>query len=61
MGEANAYVTRTEPFKLKTPEVRDRLATVLNTLVQVISDLNTMMSVFAALLERHRCGSRRRR
>ncbi len=46
VGEANAYVTRTEPFKLKTPEVRDRLATVLNTLVQVISDLNTMMSVF---------------
>ncbi len=46
VGEANAYVTRTEPFKLKAPEVRDRLATVLNTLVQVVSDLNTMMSVF---------------
>ena len=46
VGEANAYVTRTEPFKLKAPEVRDRLATVLNTLIQVVSDLNTMMSVF---------------
>lgn len=46
VGEANAYVTRTEPFKLKAPEVRDRLATVLNTLAQVVSDLNTMMSVF---------------
>ncbi|MFT3944591.1 MAG: methionine--tRNA ligase [Ancrocorticia sp.] len=46
VGEANAYVTRTEPFKLKAPEVRDRLSTVLNTLAQVVSDLNTMMSVF---------------
>ena len=46
VGEANTYVTRTEPFKLKAPEERDRLATVLGTLVQVISDLNTMMSVF---------------
>ena len=46
VGEANAYVTRTEPFKLKAPEVRDRLATVLGTLAQVVADLNTMMSVF---------------
>lgn len=46
VGEANTYVTRTEPFKLKAPEQRERLATVLNTLIQAVSDLNTMMSVF---------------
>lgn len=46
VGEANTYVTRTEPFKLKAPEQRERLATVLHTLVQAVSDLNTMMSVF---------------
>ncbi|MGV9189006.1 methionine--tRNA ligase [Arcanobacterium canis] len=46
VGEANAYVARTEPFKLKAPEDQPRLATVLNTLIQAVSDLNTMMSVF---------------
>ncbi|NLW13119.1 MAG: methionine--tRNA ligase [Trueperella sp.] len=46
VGEANAYVAKTEPFKLKAPEERERLGTVLNTLVQAVSDLNTMMSVF---------------
>ncbi|WP_461175742.1 methionine--tRNA ligase [Trueperella pyogenes] len=46
VGEANAYVARTEPFKLKAPEQRERLATVLNTLIQTVSDLNTMMCVF---------------
>ncbi|MCF2706757.1 methionine--tRNA ligase [Arcanobacterium haemolyticum] len=46
VGEANAYVARTEPFHLKAPEQRERLATVLNTLIQAVSDLNTMMSVF---------------
>jgi len=46
VGETNTYVTRTEPFKLKAPEQRERLATVLHTLIQAVSDLNTMMSVF---------------
>lgn len=46
VGEANAYVAKTEPFKLKAPEQRERLATVLHTLVQAVSDLNTMISVF---------------
>ena len=46
VGEANTYVTRTEPFKLKAPEQRERLATVLHTLISAVSDLNTMMSVF---------------
>ncbi|OFE15079.1 methionine--tRNA ligase [Humibacillus sp. DSM 29435] len=46
VGEANAYVSRTEPFKLKSDDQRERLGTVLHTLVQVVSDLNTMMSPF---------------
>ncbi len=46
VGEANAYVAKTEPFKLKAPEQRERLATVLHTLAQAVWDLNTMMSVF---------------
>ena len=46
VGEANAYVSTTEPFKMKDESQRERLATVLNTLIQVVSDLNTMMSVF---------------
>src|SRR5699024_3578833 len=43
---ANSYVSRTEPFKLKAPEERERLGTILHTLVQAVSDINTMMSVF---------------
>ncbi|WP_043497746.1 methionine--tRNA ligase [Georgenia sp. SUBG003] len=46
VGEANTYVTRTEPFKLKAPEQRDRLATVLHTLAQAVADLNVMLSPF---------------
>lgn len=46
IGEANTYVSQTEPFKLKAPEERERLGTILHTLIQVVSDLNTMMSVF---------------
>ncbi|MDO5723731.1 MAG: methionine--tRNA ligase [Flaviflexus sp.] len=46
VGEANAYVSATEPFKLKDPSQRERLATVLHTLIQTVSDLNTMMCVF---------------
>ncbi len=46
VGEANTYVSRTEPFKMKDAEQRPRLQTVLNTLIQAVSDLNTMMSVF---------------
>ncbi|NYJ73681.1 methionine--tRNA ligase [Allobranchiibius huperziae] len=44
--EANKYVTDTEPFKLKGDYQRDRLATVLHTLAQVVSDLNTMLAPF---------------
>jgi len=46
VGEVNAYVSRTEPFKLKGDDERERLATVLHTLVQCVSDLNTMLAPF---------------
>ena len=46
VGEVNAYVSRTEPFKLKGEDERERLATVLHTLVQSVSDLNTLLSPF---------------
>jgi methionyl-tRNA synthetase len=46
VGEANAYVSRTEPFKLKGDDQRERLATVLHTLVQAVSDINTLISPF---------------
>ena len=46
VGEANKYVTDTEPFKLKAPEQRERLATVLWTLAQAVAALNLMLSPF---------------
>ncbi|MDO5060790.1 MAG: methionine--tRNA ligase [Actinomycetaceae bacterium] len=46
VGEANKYVADTEPFKLKDPSQEERLATILWTLAQAVSDLNTMMSPF---------------
>ncbi len=46
VGEVNAYVSRTEPFKLKGEDQRERLATVLHTLVQCVSDLNTVLAPF---------------
>ncbi|MEO7071373.1 MAG: methionine--tRNA ligase [Nostocoides sp.] len=46
VGEVNAYVSRTEPFKLKGKDQQERLATVLHTLVQCVSDLNTILAPF---------------
>ena len=46
VSEVNAYVSRTEPFKLKGEDERERLGTVLHTLVQCVSDLNTILSPF---------------
>ncbi|WP_299445648.1 methionine--tRNA ligase [uncultured Phycicoccus sp.] len=46
VGEVNAYVSRTEPFKLKGEHERQRLATVLHTLVQCVADLNTILAPF---------------
>ena len=46
VGEANRYVSETQPFKLKAPEQRDRLLTILHVLAQAVTDLNTMMAPF---------------
>ncbi|MGQ4493690.1 methionine--tRNA ligase [Dermabacteraceae bacterium P13115] len=46
VGEANRYVSETEPFKMKAPEQRERLLTVLHTLAQAVTDLNTMLAPF---------------
>ncbi|MDQ3382949.1 MAG: methionine--tRNA ligase [Actinomycetota bacterium] len=46
VGEANAYVSTTEPFKLKGEDQRERLGTVLHVLAQAVVDLNTLLSPF---------------
>ena len=48
VGEANKYVADTQPFKLKgeDPATHARLATVLHTLAQAVTDLNLMLSPF---------------
>ncbi|MCH8612107.1 methionine--tRNA ligase [Arsenicicoccus dermatophilus] len=46
VGEVNAYVSRTEPFKLKGEDQRERLHTVLHTLAQSVSDCNTLLAPF---------------
>ena len=48
VGEANKYIADTEPFKLKgqDPATQERLATILHTLAQAVSDLNLMLSPF---------------
>ena len=46
VSEVNKYVTDTEPFKLKGEEERERLATVLHTLVQCVADLNRLLAPF---------------
>ncbi|CAN5875136.1 methionine--tRNA ligase [soil metagenome] len=46
VGEANAYVSTTEPFKLKAPDQRERLGSVLHVLAQAVVDLNTLLSPF---------------
>ncbi len=42
--EVNRYVSETEPWKLKTDP--DRLATVLHTTAQAVSDCNTLLAPF---------------
>ena len=47
VGEANAYIAEQEPWKLaKDENQRERLATVLWTALQVVSDCNTMLTPF---------------
>ena len=47
VGEANAYIADQEPWKLAKDETqRERLATVLWTALQVVSDCNVMLTPF---------------
>ena len=46
VGLANAYVSATEPYKMKAPEQRERLGTVLHVLAQAVTDLNTLSAPF---------------
>jgi len=46
VGEVNAYLSDTEPWKLKQEEQRERLATVLHVAAQCVHDLNTILSPF---------------
>jgi len=46
VGETNAYVSKTEPFRLKGADERERLGTILHVLAQAVTDLNTMLSPF---------------
>ncbi len=46
VGEVNTYVSRTEPFKLKGDDQRERLGTILHVLAQCVSDLNLILSPF---------------
>jgi methionyl-tRNA synthetase len=46
VGEVNKYLTVTEPYKMKDPGQRDRLATVLHVAVQCVADCNTLLAPF---------------
>lgn len=47
VGEANAYIAAEEPWKLaKQEDQQERLATVLWTALQVVSDCNVMLTPF---------------
>ncbi|MGN7248093.1 methionine--tRNA ligase [Janibacter anophelis] len=46
VGDVNKYVSDTEPFRLKGEDERERLATVLHTLVQATSDCNRLLAPF---------------
>ena len=47
VGEANAYIAAQEPWKLaKDPDQRERLATVLWTALQVVSDANVVLTPY---------------
>jgi len=46
VGETNAYVSKTEPFRLKGADERERLGTILHVLAQAVTDLNIMLSPF---------------
>ena len=46
VADVNKYIADTEPYKLKAEEDQPRLATILWTLAQAVSDLNHMFAPF---------------
>ena len=47
VGRANQYIAAQEPWKLaKDPDQAERLATVLWTALQVVSDANTLLTPY---------------
>jgi len=46
VGEVNKYVTDQAPFKLKSEQERERLATILHTTAQAVWDCNTLLAPF---------------
>jgi methionyl-tRNA synthetase len=46
VGEVNKYLSATEPYKMKDPSQRERLATVLHVAAQCVSDCNTLLAPF---------------
>jgi methionyl-tRNA synthetase len=46
VGEVNRYLTATEPYKMKDPSQRERLATVLHVAARCVLDCNTMLAPF---------------
>jgi methionyl-tRNA synthetase len=46
VGEVNKYLTETEPYKLKDPDQRERLGTILHVAAQAVSDCNTLLAPF---------------
>ncbi|MDQ2623724.1 MAG: methionine--tRNA ligase, partial [Actinomycetota bacterium] len=46
VADVNKYLSDTAPWKLKAPEDRDRLATVLHTATQAVSDCRTLLAPY---------------
>ena len=46
VGEVNKYLTVTEPYKMKEPDQRERLGTVLHVAAQCVLDCNTLLAPF---------------
>ncbi|GAA1361799.1 methionine--tRNA ligase [Catellatospora chokoriensis] len=46
VGEANKYLSDQSPWKIKAEEDRPRLATILHTALQAITDCNTLLTPF---------------
>jgi methionyl-tRNA synthetase len=46
VAEVNKYVSESEPWKLKTDEQRERLATILHVTAQAVADCNLLLAPF---------------